>query len=398
MVIVMISQTVPYLPSHDGFRLMPANFLKVLSQRHQIHLYAFCGGDETEAQTNWARQYCVSFKTLGRFDAASRWKRVANMWAGRPLDSATLAELTALRPDVVHLEGPDMSLLASSLPSGLHRILSAHDSLTLRYKQFQRFAPSWRQVPAFFKNRIAGNWIESHWYGRFDRVLVTSAMDRDALRRSVPEERISVLPNGVDLTEWNYQPQPVRHRIVFAGNMSWFPNEDAAEFFAREVFPGILKATPGAEFWIVGASPSAKVRALGGLPGVTVTGTVADIRGFIGAADVYISPLRFGAGVKNKILEAMAIGPPIIASTASLTGTPLVDGQHLLVADTAEAMRERVLLLFENPRLGQSLSRNARAMVEQEYSWDSICRRLEQLYEFQAPRDSPVQVPPTCAI
>ena len=162
--------------------------------------------------------------------------------------------------------------------------------------------------------------------------------------------------------------------------MSWPPNEDAAEHFARDIMPAIRSRVPDASFWIVGADPSARVQGLAGIPAVHVTGTVADIRPWIWSAAVYASPLRFGLGVKNKILEAMACGAPIVATSRSLSGTPLIDGQHAMIADDDAEFSAAVVRLLSEPELRESLSRAARHKVEAEYSWQSIASSFEGLY------------------
>ncbi len=162
--------------------------------------------------------------------------------------------------------------------------------------------------------------------------------------------------------------------------MSWPPNEDAAERFARDLLPGIRSRIPAASFWIVGADPSPRVQGLASIPGVHVTGTVADIRPWIWSAAVYASPLRFGLGIKNKILEAMASGAPIVATSRSLSGTPLIDGQDAMIADDDPKFTEAVFRLLSDPKLCESLSSEARRKAEAEYSWQSIATEYEGLY------------------
>jgi len=169
-------------------------------------------------------------------------------------------------------------------------------------------------------------------------------------------------------------------RIVFTGNMSWPPNEDAAEHFARDLLPAIRSRIPGATFWIVGAQPSSRVQNLSSLDGVHVTGTVEDIRPWISSAAVYASPLRFGLGVKNKILEAMATGAPIVATSRSLSGTPLVDGRHAMIADDAAKFGDAVMQLLADPARCESLSREARRKVEAEHTWSAVASRYEGEY------------------
>ncbi len=297
----------------------------------------------------------------------------------------SLARLVAdtvakVRPDVLHLEGGGLAPLLRSASRGLPAILSVHDSKALRYLEFAGFAAAPRKRIRLKLLSVLARRQERRWFGYADRVVVTSPFDAQALSAAVKADQIAVIPNGVDLEYFDYRPAPEAGRIVFTGNMSWPPNEDAAEHFVRDVMPAIQNRIPGASFWIVGAEPSARVRSLATIPGIHVTGTVADIRPWFWSAAAYVSPLRFGLGVKNKILEAMALGAPIVATSQSLTGTPLIDGRHAMIADDDTKFAESVIRLLDEPELGNSLSREARRLVEAEYSWHSIASAFEELY------------------
>jgi glycosyltransferase involved in cell wall biosynthesis len=303
--------------------------------------------------------------------------------ATQPLPPELVTEVSqrarAVMPDVLHLEGPRLAPLAAHV-SVPRTVLSAHDALSLRYRDFARFARSRRGRLGWTLRAAVAARFERRWYPRCSAIAVTSPLDRQVLARAVPNDRLHVIPNGVDLEYYGYQPSPEPGRLVFTGNMGWPPNEDAAEHFAREMLPRIQARVPGATFWVVGADPSPRVRGLAALPGVSVTGGVPDIRPYVWSAAAYVSPLRFGAGVKNKILEAMALGAPIVATPRSLTGTPLVNGQDLLVAEAADDIVHAAATLLEDAGLGARLSREARRHVESGYAWPAIAARYEKLY------------------
>jgi glycosyltransferase involved in cell wall biosynthesis len=304
-----------------------------------------------------------------------------------PVLSRFVADAVArVRPDLLHLEGGGLAALLRAYAGGLPGILCVHDSKALRYREFAEYAASRRErIRLRLLSRLARR-QERRWFRYADRVAVTSPSDAQALSGAVNAERIAVIPNGVDLEYFAYHPAPEAGRIVFTGNMSWPPNEDAAEHFAREIMPAIRSRAPDASFWIVGADPSARVQNLSSIPGAHVTGTVADIRSWIGSASVYASPLRFGLGVKNKILEAMACGAPIVATSRSLSGTPLIDGRHAMIADDDAKFSESVVRLLSDQALGESLSREARRKVEAENSWQFVATQYEAVY-----RDALVQ-------
>jgi glycosyltransferase involved in cell wall biosynthesis len=285
-----------------------------------------------------------------------------------------------IRPDVMHLEGGGLAPLLRSASRRVPAVLSVHDSKALRFEEFAAFTTaSGRRIRLRMLSLLARR-HERRSFGWADRVVVTSPFDAEALSSSVRPDRIVSIPYGVDLEYYARRHPAEAGRIVFTGNMSWPPNEDAAEHFARDIMPAIRSRVPDASFWIVGAEPSARVQNLASMAGVHVTGTVPDIRPWIWSAAVYASPLRFGLGVKNKILEAMASGAPIVATSRSLSGTPLIDGRDVLVADNDAKFAESVVRLLSDSELRNSLSNEARRKAETEYSWGSITSAFEKLY------------------
>jgi glycosyltransferase involved in cell wall biosynthesis len=388
MRILLVSEMIPFLPSHDGFRLIPANLIRNLCGRHEIHLIALAHAGEGDEQSEWARGYCQSV-SLFRSDDGIRGKVRAITGA---IDSA-LARFIGdaaekQRPDVLHVEGGGLAALLRSTVRGLPGVLCVHDSKALRYREFAGYAARTRERVRLQMLSVLARRQERRWFGYADRVVVTSSSDADALSGAVTAQRIAVIPNGVDVEYFAYRPLGEAGRIVFTGNMSWPPNEDAAEHFARCILPAVRSRVPSASFWIVGAQPSAQVKALASLPGVHVTGTVEDIRPWIWSAEVYASTLRFGLGVKNKILEAMAAGAPIVATSRSLSGTPLVDGRHAMIADDDAKFSDSVTRLLADAPLRESLSREARRKVEAEHSWQSVAAEYEGVYrEALAERD-----------
>jgi glycosyltransferase involved in cell wall biosynthesis len=380
MRILFVSEMIPCLPSHDGFRLIPANLIRNLHERHEIHLVALSYGDEGEKRSEWPRAYCKSV-SIFRTDNGIRGKVRALSGAVDPALSRFVADAVAtVRPDLIHLEGGGLAALLRATRRGRPGVLCVHDSRALRFREFAEYSTGIKARVRLRVLSLLARRQERRWFRYADRVVVTSPSDAQSLAGGLSADRIAVIPNGVDLEYFAYRPAPAAGRIVFTGNMSWPPNEDAAEHFARTILPAIRSRVPDASFWIVGADPSARVRHLSSIAGVHVTGTVADIRPWIWSASVYASPLRFGLGVKNKILEAMACGAPIVATSRSLSGTPLIDGLHAMIADGDAKSIESVVTLLSDAALRESLSREARRKVEAENSWASVAVQYEGVY------------------
>jgi sugar transferase (PEP-CTERM/EpsH1 system associated) len=197
----------------------------------------------------------------------------------------------------------------------------------------------------------------------------------------LPNARIRALSNGIDLE--HYDPAtalppieaPKPPLIVFTGQMDYRPNVEAVRSFARNVMPAIRKLYD-ARFAIVGRRPDPAVRALDGQNGVIVTGEVPDVRPWLAAAAVVVAPLQIARGIQNKVLEAMAMGRPVVASSGAFEGIDAVPGRHLVVADGTKGQWNAVLTLFEEPEQAAAMGRAARARMVERYGWDA---RLEPL-------------------
>jgi glycosyltransferase involved in cell wall biosynthesis len=151
--------------------------------------------------------------------------------------------------------------------------------------------------------------------------------------------------------------------------MDYWPNVDAVEWFARDIFPSVRRQRPDACFYIVGSRPTPQVQALGKLPGVAVTGSVPDIRPYVAHARISVAPLRIARGIQNKVLEAMAMAKVTVVSPEALEGIGAVPGTHLLLAQGAEEFASTVRNALSE--LPQQMGANARALVTTQYSWES---------------------------
>jgi glycosyltransferase involved in cell wall biosynthesis len=190
-----------------------------------------------------------------------------------------------------------------------------------------------------------------------------------------------VIPNGVDMdyfTPTGYEPEdPV---LMFIGNYDYPPNLDAALRLVRDIFPRIKQAVPSSRLYIVGGNPPPQLCAYAS-ESVEITGRVPDTRPYFEFSMIFISPLRFGAGIKNKVLEAMAMETPVVATPLSCDGIPVKHGQHVLIGRTDEELVNSVFQLLRDPRLRLSLRHSGRQLIEQNFTWQRVADQYEDLYE-----------------
>jgi glycosyltransferase involved in cell wall biosynthesis len=220
--------------------------------------------------------------------------------------------------------------------------------------------------------------------GTADWVTAVSEADRESLLALLGQNAppITVIPNAIDVGVYQ---KPVEGEIphfdlVFSGKMDYRPNVDAMLWFGQEIWPRIRAARPAATWAIVGQKPHARLERLRGLPGVTITGMVPDVRPYLAGATVYVMPLRMGSGTRLKLIEAMAVGAPIVSTRLGAEGFPVSDGRELLLADEPGAFARAVLRLLENDDLRARLAAAGRHMAWQ-FDWRRVMPKFLEIYE-----------------
>ncbi len=228
--------------------------------------------------------------------------------------------------------------------------------------------------------------FESYLVSRFEQVLVTSEKDRHALvslnQSHGKKARVTVLPNGVDLSY--FQPDEGRPRetetLVVSGKMSYHANVTMVKYLVNKIMPIVWERKPGVKLWIVGKNLPNEIRELAKNPAITITGTVADIRPYLQSATLAVAPVTYGAGIQNKILEAMACATPVVTTPQAIVALDVQPGRDLLVGGSPAEISEKILLLLEDPDQRRKIGENGRRLVEKNHNWGVITARLTGIY------------------
>jgi len=214
---------------------------------------------------------------------------------------------------------------------------------------------------------------------RFAHVIAVSANDADVIRREYAAASVGCVPTGVDLeyfTPARTRPRNSRE-LVFVGSLDWMPNDDGIRWFAAEVFPRVQQRIDDVRLVVVGRSPPPRLRRLASRNrAIEVTGTVDDVRPYLGRAALSVVPLRVGGGTRLKIYEAMAMGVPVVATTIGAEGLPLRNGEQILIADTPDEQATAICALLGNPARAAKLAAEARRHVQEHCSWEVVARRF----------------------
>ena len=296
------------------------------------------------------------------------------------------------RPDVVHVRQLPMAAYAAST-DGRPALLELIDSEILGTARLRD--GSLRGV----LRHLAAGAMERSAVRRFPLVTTVADADAAAIRASVPDARVEVVPNGVDAAFFNPAalaasdpsvdaggavPEP--GLVVFVGAMSFAPNVAAVGWFARQVLPLLVARAPHVRFAIVGRDPAPEVSALASDPRVTVTGMVDDVRPWLARASVVVVPMVSGSGIKNKLLEALAMARPVVATPLAVEGLHLIPGRELLVADGADEFAAQVARVLTEPAEAERIGGAGRAAVEATYTWSAAAARYDALWRELAAR------------
>ena len=401
MKILMLSSTFPYPPRQGRTQLRTFHFMKYLGQRHQVTLVTQRGEDVTDEQVEALRKWVEELVVFPRLESSQEEGGLL----GKAKRLGTFIQ-QGTPPNVLSIYSPAMQKwVDEALSTGLFEVITSEHSASEIYVR-----PQWQEQLGTVVNihsSVYGSYkhaletqtsekglqdqlnlpllrrYEQHYCAKFSAIVTMTQDDRRLLKSLNSESKITVIPNGVDLTMFPKRASnPGGQRLVFIGAMDNPANIDAACFFGLEVFPEIRKRYPEATLELVGARPVPKVLELGEFPGIKVAGQVSSMVEYLHWATICVVPMRKGFGMKNKTLEAMAAGVPVVASDIGLSGLK-VDGPDVpLRAMRANSVDEYVYAvgrLFEKPKLREKLSENGRSLVETEYTWERLGERYEQV-------------------
>lgn len=386
----------PYIPT--PIRTRPYNLIRALARRgHAITLLALQAPGDPAAPPDEIISVCRSWATVRLSRGRVLWNTLWAIPRDMPLQATysrspqmvdliqqTIKSAASSSFDVIHIEHLRGALLGMAV-QGEPKVYDAVDCISLLFERAWRQAPSWRHRLMVGMDLARTRRFEGRIVAEMDAVLVSSPEDCAALARLCPPEaasRITVLPNGVDLDYFRpaQGDEAERSGVAFSGKMSYHANIAAALDLAQAIMPIVWETYPEVQLTIAGKDPSREVRRLGRDPRIHVTGTVPDLRPILSHAAVIACPLRYGAGIQNKVLEAMALGRPVVASAQAAVALNAVPGRDFLVGCNPGEFAQHVIRLLGDPGLRQEIGQAGRRYVEVYHDWDDIAGRLEVVY------------------
>jgi len=398
--LVFICQRLPYAPV-TGELITTFNMVRHLARDYRVFVGTFIDDPADRVHVAELEKMVTGLHVSTRIRPWP-WIRALPFWlAGQPISFALFKSRSLERwLDAVESNHRPVAVVTHSSNVSTYAVDGFRRTHNAGPKRVLHFADVDSEKFVAYAERARGlmKWIvraearrvrqqEFRLTSRADAVAFVSDDEANLFRSLLHshQERVVTLPNGVD-TEL-FDPgrsfdAPFRcngHAFVFTGAMDYRPNIEAVKWFAREVFPGVKKALPNAQFLIVGSKPGAEVRRLGDDPSVVVTGRVESVAAYVAHAQVAVAPLLIARGIQNKVLEAMSMAKPQVVSPGALAGIDAVPGTHLVCAKTPQEWVKACVELSLDPVRGTAMGRAARQLVLERYSWPAQLERLDQL-------------------
>lgn len=389
MKILYVCHRFPFPPKRGG-KIRPFNMIRHLAQNHEVTVASLVRSETEAAEGEGIAPHCARFVMARVRDPVQSLRMVARLPRSTPSSmgffySASLRRKIAQllrdeRYDLIFVHCSSVAQYVADV-TDTPKILDFGDMDSqkwLEYAHYKRFPLS------------AGYWLEGmklqraerRLATRFDLCTTTTRAEWETLESYGTGVATDWFPNGVDASYFSPSEEPYDPgTISFIGRMDYYPNQECMFDFCANTLPLLRAARPGVKLLIVGADPSPAVRRLGELPGVTVTGSVPDVRPYVRRSAAMVAPLNIARGTQNKILEAMAMGVPVVASKVASGGIDAVPDAHLLVADSPQQYAQALLRIMDDPQERARLSAAGRECMLTRHDWTNSMRRLDTIIQ-----------------
>jgi glycosyltransferase involved in cell wall biosynthesis len=400
MRILFLSTWFPY-PPDNGSKIRVYYLLRALAARHKVTLLSFAFETANPDNGKELFSFCESVQTVQRnpFER-SFLANALRFLSPVPVAMVPVPEMTqAMRRtlaqvpfDVVIASNEVTACYGLSADAATVKVLEEHNSLSRwMWERYQGQQASLQRLRCWISWQKARHY-EARLFRRFDLCTMVSEQDRQISLRLLPTYRASVevVPNGVDCQ--HNRPglaPPLPNTLIFSGALTYSANYGAMQYFLAEIYPQIQAQVADVSLTITGSTTGVDLSGLRLDGSVALSGYVDDIRALVSGASACVVPIRQGGGTRLKILEAMALGTPIVATSKGAEGLDVTPGDNILIADDPAEFAGQVVRLLRSTSLHDQLAANARRLVEQQYDWEQIGQRFVSLVEDVASRHAP---------
>ena len=389
MKVLMLTPYLPF-PPFSGGQTRSYNLIKNLSKKHEITLFSLIKDDEEKKNIKELEKYC-KVRVFKRSKTPWTLRNILKTGFGLypflvirnlvPEEREAVAqELSRQKYDLIHAE---TFYVMPHIPATNIPILMVEQ--TIEYSVYKHFVED--QAPFFIRPLL---WIDvlklKYWetkiWKRADKVVAMSDSDRKSMISLVPNLKIDIVPNGIDVEYFSKEKLEVKGRpkVLYVGNFKWLQNVEAAQVLLREVFPKILKKVPDAKLWIVGQYIPDEIKAKAGKD-IQITEAIPDMRDAYLNSSVLVTPIKGPGGTRLKILEAMASALPVVTTSVGAEGLNVVNGKHALISDNMDRLAELAAEVIKDKKMAKKLGDSAREFVIENYRWQISADRLDNIYK-----------------
>lgn len=392
MKILMLTPYLPY-PLLSGGQIRTYNLLKKMAKLHDITLFALIKNDDEKQYIKELEKYCHKVRVFKRSSKPFTLKNILKTafssypflvirnHVGEVID-AIREEIETNQYDLIHAE---TFYMMPHIPKTDIPVILVEQ--TIEYLGYESFAQGtkWQILRPFFNLDIKKiKYWEKYYWQTCNQLVTMSEDDKKFIEKEVGNKTpITVVANGVD-TAWFAEKKfhkKTTPTLLSVGTFKWLPNIEAVKFLVNQVWPLIKTKRPDVKLWIVGNAPTEEILDYAQKDSqIEVSGRVPDIREAFSGAHILLAPVFSGKGTRYKILEAMASGTPIIATSIAVEGLGVTNGEEVLITNDATAMADTALKLLDDQNLQQKLSRSGQTFVSQNFDWDLIAQKLDEVY------------------
>lgn len=390
MKILMLTPYLPY-PLWSGGQIRTFNLLKQLSVKHEITLFSFIREKKEEEYVKKLKDITEEVKIFVKrppfsltsltLAAATYYPLVVCLYLNSQVKKAIAEASKRKKFDLIHAE---TFYVMPNIPKSRIPIILAEQ--TIEYLVYQHHTENVSNIAQKILMNLDVAKIyfwEKYFWHKSKRVIAMSEADRQLMRQRIPNLTVDLVPNGVDTEFFSFRKQSTKNknkRILFVGNFKWLQNREAVTLLIKNIFPLIKKQIPGAKLWIVGKFPTREIRNYAN-PSIIVDENISDIRDAYQKSDLLLAPIYGPGGTRYKILESMATGLPVVTTPTGIEGLAAENLKDTVIAESWENIARSSVKVLSDTLLYQRLAENGRRLVEDRYSWNSIAKKLDIIYQ-----------------
>lgn len=386
MNILFVANRFPY-PPYRGDKLKIYNLAIKLHERHDLHLITFIQDKNDYKYTNELMKYFKNIELIYLSKYNSALNCLTNIHSSNPLQVSYFKSnqfekqlkgyIERNNIDVIHTQHLRMAQYTSNIKN-VKKILDLPDAYSLYWKRRSLIN---RNLPEKILSRFEYSKVLKYEkiINEFDMTLVCSEEDRRHLQNHHDSDNIRILPNGVELSLYNNSEHNYNNddRIIFTGNMDYYPNIDASVHFAEEILPEVIKKYPDIKFYIVGQNPVKKILNLQS-KNIVVTGFIESLSDEYKKSAISVSPIRVGAGTLNKVLESMAMGIPVVSTEVGFEGLGTTNGDGILLAKNKHEFADSVIRLLSDKNYRRHIGERGKKIITENFCWCRVAKKLEE--------------------